>query len=100
MRGSIQNLASPSADVTCVLKTAGFGYDGKGQAKLSAPHDIESAFDAIKGSDAILEAFVDFRKELSVVAARGTDGGFVDYGVMTRSSSRSEWTRRSSIQVH
>src|SRR3954447_22905421 len=45
----------------CVLKTAGFGYDGKGQSKLEAPHDVDNAFDAIKGGDAILEGFVDFQ---------------------------------------
>ncbi|HEY2847174.1 MAG TPA: 5-(carboxyamino)imidazole ribonucleotide synthase [Pyrinomonadaceae bacterium] len=66
----------------CILKTAGFGYDGKGQSKLDAPHDIEPAFMALKGQDAVLEGFVDFEKEISVVCARGQDGGFVDYGVI------------------
>src|SRR5687768_1224037 len=65
-----------------VLKTAGFGYDGKGQAKLKQPDDIESAFAAMNGSDAILEAFVEFEKEVSVVCARGQDGSFVHYGVI------------------
>jgi 5-(carboxyamino)imidazole ribonucleotide synthase len=65
-----------------VLKTAGFGYDGKGQAKLKEPHDIETAFAAMNGQDAVLEAFVDFEKEISVVCARGQDGGFVHYGVI------------------
>jgi len=69
----------------CVLKTAGFGYDGKGQVKLNAPHDIENAFDTIKGSDAILEGFVDFKKEVSVVCARATSGEFVHYGVIENS---------------
>ncbi len=65
-----------------VLKTAGFGYDGKGQAKLKQPDDIETAFAAMNGSDAILEAFVEFEKEVSVVCARGQDGSFVHYGVI------------------
>ena len=65
-----------------VLKTAGFGYDGKGQARLDEPHDIEPAFAALKGQDAVLEGFVDFEKEVSVVCARGQDGEFVDYGVI------------------
>lgn len=66
----------------CVLKTAGFGYDGKGQSKLEAPHDIEPAFADLKGQEAVLEGFVDFEKEVSVVSARGQDGDFVDYGVI------------------
>jgi len=65
-----------------VLKTAGFGYDGKGQSKLEEPHDIEPAFAALKGQDAVLEGFVDFEKEVSVVCVRGQDGDFVDYGVI------------------
>jgi 5-(carboxyamino)imidazole ribonucleotide synthase len=65
-----------------VLKTAGFGYDGKGQVKLKAPHDIEPAFAEMKGAEAILEGFVDFEKEVSVVCARDRNGNFVDYGVI------------------
>jgi 5-(carboxyamino)imidazole ribonucleotide synthase len=66
----------------CVLKTAGFGYDGKGQVKLATPHDIEAAFASLNGAEAILEAFVDFEKEVSVVCARGQDGGFAHYGII------------------
>ena len=65
-----------------VLKTAGFGYDGKGQSKITAPHDIESAFFALDGRDAVLEAFVDFEKEVSVVCARDQSGNFAHYGVI------------------
>jgi 5-(carboxyamino)imidazole ribonucleotide synthase len=68
-----------------VLKTAGFGYDGKGQTKLDAPHDIEPAFAALNGEDAILEAFVDFEKEVSVVCARDRRGAFADHGVIENS---------------
>jgi len=65
-----------------VLKTAGFGYDGKGQKKLSATGEIEAAFAGLNGSEAVLEAFVDFDKELSVVCARDEAGNFVHYGVI------------------
>lgn len=65
-----------------VLKTAGFGYDGKGQVKLNGPSDIEPAFAAMNGSEAVLEAFVEFEKEVSVVCARDGDGNFVHYGVI------------------
>lgn len=70
-----------------VLKTAGFGYDGKGQTRLDAPHDIEPAFAALDGSEAVLEGYVDFEKEVSVVSARGRDGEFTHYGVMENSHS-------------
>src|SRR5687768_4110215 len=65
-----------------VLKTAGFGYDGKGQAKIKARGDIEAAFADLKGDEAVLERFAEFEKELSVVCARGQDGQFAHYGVI------------------
>jgi 5-(carboxyamino)imidazole ribonucleotide synthase len=65
-----------------VLKTAGFGYDGKGQQKITAVGEVELAFESLKGQDAILEQFVAFKKEVSVVCARDQQGGFVHYGVI------------------
>ena len=65
-----------------VLKTTGFGYDGKGQVKIQAHSDIEPAFATLNGEEAILEAFVEFEKEVSVVCARGDDGGFASFGVI------------------
>ena len=65
-----------------VLKTAGFGYDGKGQAKIRAHSDLDEAFAAMAGRDSILEAFVDFAKEVSVVCARDQAGNFAHYGVI------------------
>ena len=65
-----------------ILKTAGFGYDGKGQSKIASRADIESVFARLNGSTAVLEAFVHFQKEVSVVCARGQDGSFVHYGVI------------------
>ena len=63
-----------------VLKTAGFGYDGKGQRVVGTPQEAEAAF-AELDSECILEAFVDFAAELSVVGARGADGSFVRFAV-------------------
>ena len=57
-----------------VLKTRRFGYDGKGQALIRTPADVDAAFAAMKGRPAILEGFVDFTAEISVVAARGVAG--------------------------
>lgn len=68
--------------VPAVLKTAGFGYDGKGQQKISAVGEVDSAFANLNGADAVLEQFVDFEKEVSVVCARDQLGNFVHYGVI------------------
>ncbi len=62
-----------------ILKTRRFGYDGKGQAKVSSADETVKAFESFKGAPAILEGFVDFEYEASVVAARGGDGGFAAY---------------------
>jgi 5-(carboxyamino)imidazole ribonucleotide synthase len=71
-----------------VLKTASFGYDGKGQARIDRPEDALAAWEAIGRQPAVLEAFVDFERELSVVAARGADGQFVHYGVIENAHAR------------
>lgn len=65
-----------------VLKTAGFGYDGKGQSKINSRADVENAFAALNGREAVYEAFIDFEKEVSVVCARDARGNFADYGVI------------------
>jgi len=62
-----------------ILKTRRFGYDGKGQAKVSSADDTAKAFESFKGAPSILEGFVDFSYEVSVVAARGADGAFAAY---------------------
>ena len=73
--------------VPAVLKTAGFGYDGKGQSKIDKAEDADVAWDALSG-EAILETWVDFEKEVSVVAARGLDGFFAHYGVVENTHDR------------
>lgn len=62
-----------------ILKTAGFGYDGKGQKKVQTAQEAREAFGALGEQPCILEALVDFAYEASVVAARGLDGSFVAY---------------------
>ena len=62
-----------------ILKTRRFGYDGKGQAKVTAAAEAARAFAAFGGRPAILEGFVDFAFEASVIAARGADGSFAAY---------------------
>ena len=57
-----------------VLKTTRLGYDGKGQAMLRTPADLAPAFERLSPKPLILEGFVDFAREISVVIARGADG--------------------------
>ncbi len=62
-----------------ILKTRRFGYDGKGQVRITDPTQAESAFADLKGAPAVLEGFVRFDREVSVIAARGLDGAVVCY---------------------
>jgi 5-(carboxyamino)imidazole ribonucleotide synthase len=62
-----------------ILKTSRWGYDGKGQAAIGADDDPAAAWDAIGNAEAILEARVDFEREISVVVARGADGAVAAY---------------------
>lgn len=57
-----------------ILKTVRMGYDGKGQARLSTPADADAAWDAIGRHAAVLEGFVTFAHEFSVILVRGIDG--------------------------
>ena len=70
-----------------VLKTADWGYDGKGQVVIRSVADAGAAWSTLNVPQAILEKFIDFECELSVVAARGVDGEFVSYGPMGNSHS-------------
>jgi 5-(carboxyamino)imidazole ribonucleotide synthase len=62
-----------------ILKTRRFGYDGKGQAKVSSAEEAVRAFESFKGTSAILEQFVPFDFEASVVAVRSASGEFAAY---------------------
>lgn len=57
-----------------ILKTTRLGYDGKGQARIMTPADAPAALAAMEGAPAVLEGFVNFSCEISVIAARGLDG--------------------------
>ena len=83
LRAALAELGAPA-----VLKTAGFGYDGKGQALIADSGAAAEAFASLGGQEAVLEAFVDFEREVSVVAARGLDGAFVHYGVIENEHRR------------
>lgn len=75
--GAVAELGLPA-----ILKSAGFGYDGKGQFRLKSTVDFDAAWQAVGEREAVLEAFVDFECEISVVAARDIHGNFVHYGAV------------------
>ena len=83
---SEQDLRAAARDVglPAVLKTASFGYDGKGQAKLASAVDVDRAAREVAagGREYVYEGFVDFEREVSVVAARGANGAFAHWGVI------------------
>lgn len=82
--------ALSSIDAPAVLKTAAFGYDGKGQARVHAK-DLSAAADAwasLGSVPCVLESFVDFQREVSVIAARGADGDVAFFPVFENEHSR------------
>jgi 5-(carboxyamino)imidazole ribonucleotide synthase len=68
LAAAIRSIGTPS-----VLKTASFGYDGKGQTAIRDSSQAAAAWDTLGRREAILEAFVDLEREISVIAARGVD---------------------------
>ena len=62
-----------------MLKTTRLGYDGKGQALLRHAEDVAAAFASLSPKPLILEGFIDFAQEISVVAARGADGALTAF---------------------
>ncbi|MGB0631135.1 MAG: 5-(carboxyamino)imidazole ribonucleotide synthase [Alphaproteobacteria bacterium] len=62
-----------------ILKTSRFGYDGKGQVRVNGAGDLAAAWDSIGNAPAVLEGFVDFEREISVIVARGIDGATQSY---------------------
>jgi len=78
---SLEELTEAVARVglPAVLKTRRLGYDGKGQAVLRTPEDVERAHALLRGSELILEGFVPFERELSILGVRGRDGASVFY---------------------
>lgn len=74
LEAALERIGAPA-----ILKTRRFGYDGKGQARIKDPSEAAAAWAAIGESPAVLEGFVPFSKEISVIAARGLSGEVVCY---------------------
>jgi len=74
LAGAVAKISRP-----CILKSAQFGYDGKGQVRIAAGTDLAEAWRHMGADLGILEAEVDFALEASVIIARGVDGGMALY---------------------
>lgn len=71
--------ATRTTGFPAILKTRRFGYDGKGQVRIGAEEEYGSALEEIANAPAILEGFVSFEREISIVAVRGRSGEFDSY---------------------
>ena len=74
LAAALERIGAPA-----ILKTRRLGYDGKGQARIMSPADADAALADMAGAPAILEGFVHFTAEISVIAARGADGATAAY---------------------
>src|SRR5205085_1598159 len=62
-----------------LIKTAAFGYDGKGQHKVTTPADVEHIWTAIGHQAAVVEKLITLQAEISIIAVRSVDGDVVEY---------------------
>lgn len=69
LEAAVDKLGRPA-----ILKTTRMGYDGKGQALIRPETDLADAFDSMAGAESVLEGFVDFQREISVIVARSACG--------------------------
>lgn len=69
LRAALATIGTPA-----ILKTTRFGYDGKGQARLATQDDVATAWSAMAEAPSVLEGFVDFSREISIIAARSPSG--------------------------
>ncbi len=89
-------LAADVIGLPAVLKTRRFGYDGKGQAMIRPGDDLDAIWAGIATHSAILEAFVPFEREISVIAARGATGEVVSFDV-TENEHRNHILKTSHV---
>jgi 5-(carboxyamino)imidazole ribonucleotide synthase len=68
--------------VPAIVKTAAFGYDGKGQHRIDSIEDADRVWALVGHQEAVVERVVDFTHELSVIGARGLDGAFAHFGAI------------------
>ena len=79
-RRAVRDMGGLNGGLPAVIKTRRFGYDGKGQAVIQSEADIQAAFNSLpQNVSYIIEAFVPFKREVSIVAARGANGEHAAY---------------------
>ncbi len=83
LRTALEQTGTPA-----ILKTAAFGYDGKGQVRIDHPNQVADAWSSLGAERAVLEAFARFQSEVSVVAARDMQGGFTAFPVVENEHRR------------
>lgn len=76
LESAIEQIGRPA-----ILKTAAFGYDGKGQQMINSREDYDEIWSASSADELVLESAIDFEKEVSVIVARGFDGAMVTFPV-------------------
>lgn len=92
---AVQELGLPA-----VLKTRRLGYDGKGQAVLHSPDDLDPAWQRLGDHPLVLEGFVRFERELSIVAVRGHDGAFAAWPVVENRHERGVLVHTRAPALH
>lgn len=90
----LKTIIEKQIPIPCILKTRRFGYDGKGQFKILKREDYGEAWRTMGNQPSILEGFVNFDREVSVIAARALDGTFSAYEV-TENEHEDHILRRS-----
>ncbi|MGK0674384.1 MAG: 5-(carboxyamino)imidazole ribonucleotide synthase [Halothiobacillaceae bacterium] len=104
LRAAVTEIGLPA-----VLKTRRLGYDGKGQAVLREPADIETAWAALSAAPLILEGFIAFHREVSIISVRSHTGELAFYplsenvherGILKLSLSRANDPRQTEAEAH
>ena len=80
LRAAIAQVGLPA-----VIKTAAFGYDGKGQRKVSTLEEAEAAWNDMARQEIVVERLIDFHREVSLIGARGVAGWTATYGLIENS---------------
>ena len=80
LKSAIKSIGIPS-----ILKTATDGYDGKGQFLIKSEIQLHEAWEKMSGAESILEGFINFKRELSLIAVRGIDGSLAYYPLVENS---------------
>ena len=77
-----------------ILKTRRFGYDGKGQARIMTPADADAAWAAVRGAPSVLEGFISFESEFSILLCRAASGEVAIWDAPATSMSTASSTIR------